>query len=506
MLDMNDKAKVRQAVLVEGKSQRAVAREMGYSRNTVAKMLTDSQPPQYQLIGERLQPVLGPYKAIIDAWVTEDKKKIKKKRRTAKRMYTILKKEYGYQGAESTLRRYVGQARRKARHKVYLPLAYEPGEVAQVDFGEAEVVVAGTVVTAQLFLLWLGYSSSTFLKAYPGQPQEVFFDGHAASFSFFGGVPRHIWYDNLKIAVAKVLEGRNRQEQEAFVSFRSYYLYEAHFCNTAAGWEKGGVEGRVGYCRRNWLLPRREFPSWEVLNSYLAEQCQSEWQRRLRGQDETIGQRLAAEKEAFLPLPARPHPCCKTLPVRANHLSLVSFNTNRYSVPVDHSHEKLLLRAYVDRVEISNGRELLASHARCWEREQDILNPLHYLPLLARRPRALAQARAIRQWRADWPPVFDRYWDVLQQKLPERQSTATFIRILRLCEDHPETLVAQALEQALSHHCYDDDGVRELLRRLLEPDLPPPLNLTHQPALAEVQVTPTDLTQFDRLLSAGGSS
>ena len=310
----------------------------------------------------------------------------------------------------------------------------------------------------------------------------------------------------MKIAVAKVLEGRNRQEQEAFVSFRSHYLYEAHFCNTAAGWEKGGVEGRVGYCRRNWLLPRREFSSWESLNAYLAEQCQAEWPRQLRGRGETMGQRLTAEKEAFLPLPARPHPCCKTVPVQANHLSLVSFDTNRYSVPVDHSHEKLLLRAYVDRVEITNGRQLVASHVRCWEREQDILNPLHYLSLLARRPRALAQAKPIRQWQADWPAVFDTYWDILQQKLPERQSTATFIRILRLCEDHPEGIVAQALEQALNHHCYDYDGVRELLRRLVEPDLPSPLKLTDQPDLACVEVTPTDLSQFDQLLSAGGVS
>ena len=503
---MYDKAKIRHAVLVEGKSQRRVAQEMGCSRNTVAKMLADSDPPRYQMTTTRPSPVLGPYQQLIDAWVAEDEKKAKKKRRTAKRMYDILREEYGYRGAESTLRRYVGQARRKVRHKVYVPLSYEPGEVAQVDFGEAEVVVAGEVVTAQLFLMWLGHSSSTFLKAYPGQTQEVFFDGHAAAFSFFGGVPRQVWYDNLKIAVAKVLKGRNRQEQEAFVSFRSHYLFSAHFCNTAAGWEKGGVEGRVGYCRRNWLVPRREFPSWEALNEYLAAQCRSEWARQLRGRSQTIGQLLQAEQAAFLPLPGRPHPCCKTIPARANHLSLVTFATNRYSVPVDHAHEKLLLRVYVDRVEICNERQCLATHRRCWGREQDCLNPLHYLPLLAQRPRALAQAKAIRQWQQQWPPVFDTFWDALQQRYPEQQSTVTFIRILRLCETHAEQAVAQALTQALTHHCYDYDSVRELLRRCVEPETPPPLDLTQQPGLAQVQVAPVDLSQFNRLLPIGGAS
>jgi transposase len=185
--------------------------------------------------------------ALIDEWVAEDEKKPKKKRRTAKRMYDILREEHGYKGAESTLRRYVGLSRRKARHKVYVLLDYEPGEVAQLDFGEGEVIIAGKLLKAQLFLMWLGYSSATFMKAYPAQTQEIFFDGHVSAFEFIGGVPRQIWYDNLKIAVLKVLKGRNRQEQETFVSFRSHYLFAAHFCNTAAGWEKGGVEGRVGY-------------------------------------------------------------------------------------------------------------------------------------------------------------------------------------------------------------------------------------------------------------------
>src|SRR5690606_17406671 len=112
---------------------------------------------------------------------------------------------------------------------------------AQMDFGETEVIIAGEEVTAQLFLMWLGYSSATFMKAYPAQKQELFFDGHVAAFTFFGGVPHQLWYDNLKVAVHKVLQGRNRQEQEAFISLRSHYLFEAHFCNTNAGWEKGGV-------------------------------------------------------------------------------------------------------------------------------------------------------------------------------------------------------------------------------------------------------------------------
>lgn len=504
---MNEKEKIRRAVLVEGKSQRQVAKETGHSRHTIKKMLDDGDVPKYQMQKERESPVLGPYKAILAEWVTEDEKKPKKKRRTAKRMYEILKGEaYGYQGAESSLRVYVGQLRKKARKKVYVPLSYEPGEVGQVDFGEAEVIIAGKMVKAQLFLIWLGYSGATFIKAYPGQSQEIFLDGQASGFEFFGGVPQQLWFDNLKAAVAKVLKGSQREEQERFVAFRSHYLFEAQFCNVRAGWEKGGVESRVGYARRNWLIPVMEFPSWEALNAYLRAQCQKEYGRRLRGREETIGERFAQEQVQFLPLPERAFTCCATVPVQPNRLSLVSFATNRYSVPVEAAHKKLTLRAYPHRIEITDQREIVASHPRCWEREQDILDPQHYLGLLSRRPRAFERARPLRQWRETWPQVFETYWAVLKERFPDNQGTSVFIRILQLCADYAEDTLAEALEMALVCHCYNYDGVRELVRRVAEPARPAPADLSSHPTLASVSVPPPDLGHFNQLLPLGGGS
>lgn len=502
---MNEKDRVRRMVLVEGKSIRQTAKETGYSRNTIPKMLANSEVPQYRLTVKKEAPVLGPFKALIDQWVAEDEKKPRKKRRTARRMYELLKQELGYRGAESTLRWYVGQSRRQARHKVYVMLDYQPGEAAQMDFGESEVIIAGETVTAQLFLMWLGYSSATFMKAYPAQKQEMFFDGHVSAFAFFGGAPHQVWYDNLKAAVYKVLQGHNRQEQAAFVSFRSHYLFEAHYCNTQSGWEKGGVEGRVGYGRRNWLVPTREFASWDALNDYLAQQCRQEWERRLRGRTETIGQRLAREQADFRPLPT-PFACARTVAVKPNHLSLVTFESNRYSVPVAHAHERLLLRAFVDRVELTNGTEVVAAHRRCWQREQDILEPRHYLSLLERKPRAFAQSKVIRQWQQQWPEAFERYGAALRQQLPEGEWTATFVRILKLCDRYPEETLAATLDEALGHRCYSYDGVCELLRRRTEPSRPAPLALEDRPDLRQVCVPMPTLARFDRLRPAGGGS
>lgn len=511
MLAMDAKAQIRHAVLVEGKSRRQVARETGYSRNTIRKLVQDSERPKYRLSQPRPHPVLGPYKALLERWVQEDAEKPKKQRRTTVRMYQLLKQGAeglpAYKGAESTLRAYVGRLRRKARHKVYIPLAYAPGETGQVDFGEAEVSMGGQPVIAHLFLCWLGYSGATFVQAYPGETQEVLFAGHVAAFEFFGGVPQEIWYDNLTSTVQKVLKGPRREEQESFLSFRTHYLFRAEFCNVASGWEKGGVEGRVGYVRRNWLIGAPSFASWEELNRYLAEQCCREQERRLRGRSERIGERLQQEQAQLRPLPERPYPCCKTVAVRANPLLLVSFATNRYSVPVEVAHEALTLCAYVERIEISTGREVVATHPRCWQREQDILNPYHYLSLLAQRPRAFHHAQAIRQWRQNWPAIFDLYFQSLKQRNETTQATRRFIEILQLGHTYPESLLAKTLEEALARHCFTVSGVRELLRRRMEPNPPKPSQLAAYPHLAEIQVMPPNLQQFDQLLpQMGGES
>jgi len=503
MLTMDQKAKIRHLVLVEGKSQRQVAKETGHSRNTIKKMLSTSEIPRYHQKVERPAPVLGPYKALLQAWVEEDAEKPKKQRRTAVRMYDLLVAEHGFKGGKSTVRVYVGKLRKKQRTKVYIPLSYEPGETMQVDFGDGEAVIGGKRVQVKMFVAWMAHSGARWMQGYPGETQEVLLEAQAAAFEFFGGVPREVWYDNMKVAVQEILEGRNRQEQERFASFRSHYLYEAHFCNPASGWEKGGVENSVGYTRRNWLVGAPEFADWEELNAYLREKSMADQQQRLRGREESIGQRLAAEQAQMRPLPAAPFPYAKSVAVKVNNLSLVTFATNRYSVPVSHAHEALTLRASAQWVEISNGREVIARHRRSWEREQDILEPQHYLPLLARRPRAFAHAKAIRAWRPHWPEVFEVVYKRLQAENKPAEATRQFIELLLLGAGQSEKKLAAALEEALAYGCLQAACVRELLRRQ-EEQTAPEVNLSQRPQLAAVTVAHPDISQYDQLLAPQG--
>jgi hypothetical protein len=261
------------------------------------------------------------------------------------------------------------------------------------------------------------------------------------------------------------------------------------------------VEGRVGYARRNWLIGAGEFESWETLNSYLRERCRQDQGRRLRGKSQTIGERLQEEQAAMRPLPQRPFPCCKTVPVKANSLSLVSFGTNRYSVPVEVADEALTLHAYVDRIEISCGTEVVAVHGRCWDREQDLLTPQHYLLLLARKPRAFAHARAIREWQQVWPPIFDLYFELLKERYATSEATRYFVEVLQLSDRYSEAQLATALEEAVGRRCLQVADVRELLRRLNEEGAPLPAPLVEHPRLADIQVRAPDLNHFNQLLA-----
>jgi transposase len=507
MITVNEKEQIRRAYHLEGKSIRQIQRELGYHRETIRKALEDGSVPQYTQRRARPSPVMDPVKPIIDRWLAEDESRPRKQRHTAKRIYDRLRVEYGFTGGASTVRRYVGQRRKVMRAQVFIPLAYAPGHTGQVDFGEAEVTIAGERLTAQLFCLRLGYSKQSFVTALPTQAQEAFFEGHVRAFEFLGGVPQTLVYDNLKTAVKRILEGRHREEQATFVAFRSHYLFESRFCNPRQAHEKGLTEGLVGYARRNWLVPPPEYATWEALNAYLEEQCRAEGQRRLRGMDVPIGEALAEEQAHFLPLPSRPFACCTWRPARANGFGMVTFQTNRYSVPAQHAHEALWVRAFVERVEITNGRQVLAVHPRSYHREEDILDPLHYLPALEQRPGAWEQAKPIQAWRERWPAVYERYLEALRQRLPTDQATRAFVRILRLHEDYPEAIIAQALEQALDGHCYSLDGVKQLVRRLVEPARPTtPLTGDARcfPDVAPVRWP--ELAQFDQLLERPGGA
>ena len=492
MLKVDQKEQIRRAFFIEGKGIRQIARERHHDRRTVRAAIRDGSPPHYKLSRPRTRPVLGRFVAIIDQWLAEDEFSPIKQRHTSRRIYHRLIEEHGYSGGESTVREYVHKHRTRQR-PVFIPLAYDPGMDAQVDFGESRVIMKGRPLTVQLFVGRLCFSKIPFLVASPNQQQEALFEGHEKAFDFFGGVPRTIWYDRLSQAVRRALPGHKPQEQEAFIAFRSHHLFESRFCNPREAHEKGLVENLVGYARRNFLVPVPEVDSFQELNDLLRQRCLAEARRRLRGETQTIGELWEQERPQLLTLPAHPFPCCRTVPVRPNRLSMVTFQTNRYSIPVEHADDSLLLRAFVDRVEITDGTRVIATHERCYGREQDILDVFHYLPLLKERPGAFDHAKPLKMWTR--PAVMDRYLARLRERMSHRAATMEFLRVMEFCVEHSLGEVAAAVEQAMTLGSLGSDTVAYLLRAKRAALHSTAVMLTSAPACPTVQNR--DLHQYD---------
>ena len=509
MIKVEEKERIRRAYYVEKKSVRQIARELNYARQTVRKAIRSAEPERYKLKQARPAPVLGPYKERIKELLAESETMPRKQRYTSHRIYEIIEAE-DYSGAESTVRHYVAQVRKaKRRPKIYLPLEFDPGTDAQVDWGQADVILQGQQVTVQLFLMRLCYSRRLFVMAFPHQKREAFFAGHVAAFHHFEGIPHRLTYDNLKTAVKKVLLGSEREEQRDFVALRSHYLFDSHYCTPGAGHEKGRVEDGVGYVRRNFLTPLPRVDSFAKLNDHLLRQCFKNDQRQIEGQSQKVYQAWQAEVPKLRPLPAHDFDCAISKGVSLNGYGQVTVDTNRYSVPADKAEAKLVAKIYPFAVKIyrPGDEEPIAQHPRCYGHKQDVFDPLHYLPLLQQRPGAFAHAKPIRRWREQWPPIYEQLLARLQQQWPEGQGLRQFIRVLKLHQQHPAELIEQAVEQALAYNCAHADGVELCLHQLQQPEPAfATLDLGDHPKLSQVRDQPLDLERYDQLLLQGAGS
>jgi transposase len=487
--------RVRRAVRVEGRSQRAVAREFGLSRETVRKMLQYAVPPGYQ----RQQPIkrskLGPWLGVIDAILNDDKQRPPKQRHTSKRIFERLKEEHGFTGGYTIVKDYVRTATLRGQ-EMFVPLMHPAGE-AQVDFGEALVVIAGVEQKAHYLVMDLPQSDDCFVAAFPAETTEAFLEGHVRAFAHFGGVPTRILYDNTRIAVAKILGGEERQRTRAFSELQSYYLFADKFGRPAKGNDKGKVEGLVGYARRNFMVPIPRVSSWQELNAHLEQQCQKRRERRLRGHSETIGERFERDRAALLPLPAAPYEACEKISTRVSSLSLVRYRSNDYSVPTQYGHRQVWVKGYVHEVVIASGSEVIARHERNYEREVVVFDPLHYLALLEQKTRALDQAAPLAGWRL--PESFVQLRRLLEARL-RKHGSREYVQVLRLLETFNIVEVTLAIEDALQLGTISFDAVRHLLLCRIE-RRPPRLDMENYPHLPLAQVRTTQAADYMTLLA-----
>lgn len=491
-------ARVRLACRHEGLSHREAARRFGLDRKTVAKMLKHSVPPGYRRQRPPARPKLDAFTAIIDAILDGDRSAPRKQRHTAKRILERLRDEHGFTGGYTIVKDYVREQQRRGR-EMFVPLAHPPGH-AQVDFGEALAVVHGVEQKIRYFCFDLPHSDGCFVRVYPAETAEAFCDGHVSAFAFFGGVPCSILYDNTTLAVGRILGDGKRQRTRVFAELQSHYLFVDRFGRPGKGNDKGKVEGLVGFARRNFLVPIPRIDDFEAFNAELAERCRQRLDNRLRGHQETIGERLVRDQEALMALPTTPYDACERRPGQVNSLSLVRYRDNDYSVPVAYGYQDVLVRGYVHEVVISCGAEEIARHPRSYDREDFVFDPLHYLALLERKVGALDQAAPLTGWKL--PEGFATLRRLLEARMG-KPGKREYVQVLRLLESFPLEDVDAAVREALRLGAIGYDAVKHLVLCRIE-RRPPRLDLEVYPYLPRARVATTRAASYMSLL--GGAA
>lgn len=457
---------IRTAQRVYGTSISELARQTGHSRNTIKKALR-GEVWGYSERGQQLFPVLGPYRTIIEEWLKKDKDQPKKQRHTARRVFNRLRTEKGYQGSESNVRRYVRMVQMELgldlRGQAFIACDPEAGQEGEVDWGTATAVLGDEKVRLKFFCMRSKYSGKHFVRFYPCERQQALFDAHIQAFIFFGGIFPVLIYDNLTTVVRKILQGKRRIEQESFSKFKAYYSFTARFCNPDSGNEKGGVEGLVGFARRNYMVPVPEAESLEELNEKLLADCLAYGSHKMAGRSESVSDLFEGEKAHLLEQPDIAFSNIRPGDARVDKYATVTVDKNRYSVPWKYAGRRLKTIVHVDRVEIFADGKRLAVHERLFGNNKWSLAPEHYLDLIQQRPMSFASARVIRQWREHWPQSLHQLLANFCHVQGETKGIKDFITVLMLYSSYKADEVETAVKLALEKNLSGSEGVRHLL-------------------------------------------
>jgi transposase len=435
---------VRHKVLVEGRAQRAVARELGLSRVTVKKYLTQAVPVPYDASGRR-RPVWEKVGPRIDALLMTSKDWTGGKQQlTATRLHELLVGE-GHQVGVSLVKAAVAEWKRQ-RREVFVPLTYRPGDLAEVDFFEVLIDVDGRRRKAWLFLMRLMYSGRDFAWIYERQDQVCFLDGHVRAFAHFAGVPARLAYDNLKAAVVRILVGGARQLTPRFAALASHYLFEPCFCRPGEGHDKGGVESRGKAVRRQALTPIPSAATLEAINEALLARMDARLGTGRDGAGETIGRRFAVEAPAFGALPAAFVAEATTF-VTVSPRALVRVEGAWYSVPCRWAGLDLVARVGATLITIVGRDDTPIRHPRKRFGQRSI-DYRHYLPELSKKPQAVRQV--LPELLRDLGDPFPAVWADFQAAHPDREAARLFAKVLGQIEAHGLAHVAATVAGALT--------------------------------------------------------
>ena len=497
---MTDINQIRELFFEKGLSYAEIARCTRRDTDTVRKYVEmDEWTPKPKTPAAR-ESKLDPFKTIIDGWLAGDKQTRRKQRHTATKVFDRLQAEHGYQGGYRLVADYVKQRKSELYDRskdFYLPLEHPPGE-AQADFGEADFYERGVLVHGYYLNLSFPYSNGSYFQVCKGADLQNCIEALMAIFCHVGGVPDKIWLDNTPVMVKKIRPWGERDLTDGFLRFKAHFLFEAAFCNPDSGNEKGHVEVKVGYHRRNFLVPVPRFDDRNEFNRQLLAACDEDMNRP-HYQKETLIQELFAEDRAKLvPLPEKPFDASEWMTVRTNGYAQFTLDGKyTYSTMPQFAGGEVLIQRTVDAVIVHDreGREVLR-HVRLYgEHKQESIQWLPYLTQLARRPAAL-------KYTGIYPMLPENVQRCLETCGYEKKRDLLGV-LADLTKEKDFEHAVKALDAAITLQADDPDSIRAIFQRLTGLDL----TLDGKAAAAkapDLPVLPANVGAYDSLLKGGG--
>lgn len=404
----------------------------------------------------------------------------------------------GFKGKITIVRDRLGMLREKRSRAAFIRRLFHPGEAAEVDWASCgSIEIGGRMRRLYAFVMVLCHSRMVYLEFTISEGFEEFLRCHANAFAFFGGVPRKIFYDNLK-SVVLAHHGDQVRWNARFMDFAGHHLFQPVACNPASGWEKGRVERTIQYIRSNFLLGRT-FRTLEEINLAAISWRDEKANRRVH---KTTGRRpidlFSDDKARLLALPDVAYDTRMIRSVKVTPDCRVTFETNTYSVPPKYVGQSVTLKASPTEICVYDGASLVARHRRSFESHHDTLDGDHAKSVLEKKRRAFGQTQH-RLFLALAPEAKDYLSGLLKAELAVDRHLR---RILDLVATYGKTEVMGAVVRCLEYGAFGADYVENVVlaeRRRRREGQKTPLQIPEK-RLADVDLPEQSLDHYDSLL------